>query len=138
VLLALFVGLSLLSLSLLAIRTLAAEDVRTLTQRWIEQNVPAGTTLSFDRFPANVDPAVWPVVNLFGHYQHDLAWYQERGVGYLFAGDVVHDTTHLSAADTARYQALLAQLCPVATIRGPILATANRQIRIYRLPPCER
>jgi hypothetical protein len=133
---ALLLFIPLLWLSLTAVRTLAAEDVRTLTQQWIEQNVPPGTILSFDRFPANVDPAVWPVVNVFGHHQHDLAWYQERGVGYLFAGDVIHDPAQLSAEDTARYRALLAELCPVETLTGSILATAGRQISIYKFPPC--
>jgi 4-amino-4-deoxy-L-arabinose transferase-like glycosyltransferase len=136
-LLVLLLLVPLLWLSLMTVRTLAADDVRTLTQQWIEQNVPPGTTLSFDRFPANVDPAVWPVVNVFGHYQHNLAWYQENGVGYLFAGDVIHDPEQLSAEDTANYRALLAELCPVETLTGSILATAGRQISIYRFPPCE-
>jgi hypothetical protein len=136
-LLVLLLFIPLLWLSLIAVRTLAADDVRTLTQQWIEQNVPPGTTLSFDRFPANVDPAVWPVVNVFGHHQHDQAWYQEKGVGYLFAGDVVHDPAQLSTEDTARYRALLAELCPVETLTGSILATAGRQISIYKFPPCE-
>lgn len=126
----------LLWLSIAAVRNLAADDVRTVTQQWIEQNIPPGTTLSFDRFPANVDPAQWPVVNVFGHYQHDLAWYEEQGVDYLFVGDVIHDPAVLSAEDTTRYQTLLAQLCPVQTLSGSILATAGRQIAIYKRPPC--
>jgi hypothetical protein len=135
-LLALIIFIPLLWLSISAVRTLAADDVRTVTQRWIEQNVPPGTTLSFDRFPANVDPAVWPTANVFGHYQHDLAWYQENGVGYVFVGDVIHDPAQLSAEDTARYQALLAQLCPLETLTGSILATARRHIWVYQILPC--
>lgn len=128
--------LLLLWLSATAVGNLAADDVRTVTQQWIEQNVPPGTTLSFDRFPANIDPAVWPTANVFGHYQNDLAWYQENGVDYVFVGDVIHNPEQLSAEDTARYQALLVQLCPVETLTGSILAVAERHIRVYQIPPC--
>lgn len=114
------------------------EDVRTEVQHWLENNVPAGEGVSFDRFWSNIDPNVWPVTLVFGHYSQDLSWYAEQGVKYVVASDVIHNDDRLSADEEARFNALTAQMCLVQKINGRFLAVANRDYWIYQMPPCEQ
>jgi hypothetical protein len=116
--------------------SLATPDVRTATAQWIETHIPPGTPVAFDYFPPNVDPATWPVSRTFRLSDHELAWYQEQDVQYLVFSQGLYDPGRLSPADLSRYEQLLAQLCPVATIQGPFLSNPGFTMRVYKAPPC--
>jgi hypothetical protein len=135
-LLALLVLLALFGRSAEVVRNLRGPDVRTLVQTWIETNVPPGSGIAFDRFPANLDPAQWPVKLVFGHYDQSLDAYREEGIRFVVASDVIHSEDRLSAEDMARFQAMTEQLCLVQTITGKFLAVADRTYWIYEIPPC--
>jgi hypothetical protein len=135
-LLALLVLLALFGRSAEAVRNLRGPDVRTLVQHWIETNVPPGSGIAFDRFPANLDPARWPVTLVFGHYDQSLDAYREQGIRFVVASDVIQSVDRLSAEDMARFQAMTEQLCLVQTLTGPFLAASDRTYWIYEMPPC--
>jgi hypothetical protein len=116
--------------------SLATPDVRTATTQWIVRHIPPGTPMAFDYFPPNVDPATWPVSRTFRLSDHELAWYQEQDVQYLVFSQGLYDPSRLSPADLSRYEQLLAQLCPVATIQGPFLSNPGFTMRVYKAPPC--
>jgi hypothetical protein len=135
-LLALLVLLSLFANSAKAVRNLRGPDVRTLAQHWIEANIPPGSPIAFDRFPPYVDPAVWPPMLVFGHYDKSLDAYREQGIRFIVASDVIQSEDRLSAEDMANFQAMTGQLCLRATITGPFLAAPDRTFWIYEMPPC--
>lgn len=135
-LLALLMLLALFGRSAEAVRNLRGPDVRTLVGHWIEANVPPGSGIAFDRFPANLDPAQWPVTLVFGHYDQSLDAYREQGIRFVVASDVIQSADRLSAEDMARFQAMTEQLCLVGEFTGPFLAASDRTYWIYELPPC--
>ncbi len=135
-LLALLVLWALAGASVAAVRNLRGPDVRTLVQTWIENNVPPGSGIVFDRFPANVDPAQWPVTLVFGHYDQSLEAYREQGIRFIVASDVIHSEDRLSAEDMARFQAMTDQLCLAQALTGKFLAVDGRTYWIYEIPPC--
>jgi hypothetical protein len=135
-LLLLLILLPLLNRSLVAIRNLRGPDVRTVVQQWIEANVPPGARIAFDRFPPYVDPAVWPVTLNFGHYNQSLDDYRAQGVRFVVGSDIIQNPDRLSAEDMARFEAMTAELCHVATFTGPILAASDLTFWVYEMPPC--
>lgn len=118
-------------------RNLSGEDVRTEVQHWLEENVPPGEGVAFDRFWSNIDPNVWPVTLVFGHFGRDLDWYASRGVRYVVASDVIHSAVSLSPEEEASYEKLTGQMCLVKHFNGRFLAADDRNYWIYQMPPCE-
>jgi 4-amino-4-deoxy-L-arabinose transferase-like glycosyltransferase len=135
-LLVLLVLLALTGRSAEAIRNLRGPDVRTLVQTWIEANVPPGSGIVFDRFPANLDPNRWPVTLIFGHYDQSLDDYRDKGIRFVVASDVIQSEERLSVEDMTQFRAMTEQLCLAQTITGPFLAANDRTYWIYEMPPC--
>ncbi len=132
------VALPLLVNSATGNKNLNGEDVRTEVQYWLEANVPPGEGVAFDRFWSNIDPDVWPVTLVFGHYGRELSWYSDQGVRYVVASDVIHNDDRLSAEEEASYNALTGQMCLVQQVNGRFLAVDDRDYWIYQTPPCEK
>ncbi len=119
-----------------AIRNLRGPDVRTVLKEWIEANIPPGSVIAYDRFPPYVDPAVWPPLLNFGHYNQDLDTYREQGVRYVIGSDIIQSANRLSAEDMAHFTAMTEQLCLIKTFTGPILAASDLTYWVYEMPPC--
>ncbi len=117
---------------------LNGEDIRTEVQHWLEDNVPPGEGVAFDRFWSNIDPDVWPVTLVFGHYGRELSWYSEQGVSYVVASDVIHNDDRLSADEETSFNALIGQMCLVHRFNGRFLAVDDRDYWVYQMPPCEQ
>jgi 4-amino-4-deoxy-L-arabinose transferase-like glycosyltransferase len=132
----LLVLLALVGRSAQAVRNLRGPDVRALVAAWIEDNVPPGSLLAFDRSPPYVDPDVWPVLLNFGHYDQDLEAYRQQGVRYVIGSDIIQNENRLSAGDMARWQAMTDQLCLIKTFTGPVLAASGLTFWVYEMPPC--
>jgi len=135
-LLAILLLLPLLANSTEALRNLRGPDIRTVVKEWIEANIPPGSIIAFDRFPPFVDPAIWPPILHFGHYNQDLEAYRQQGVGYVIASDIIQNDVRLSAEDMARWEAMTDQLCLLETFTGFYRVTDGRTYWVYQMPPC--
>lgn len=135
-LLALLVLLALFNRSAVAIRNLRGPDVRTTVKTWIEENIPPGSHIAFDRFPPYIDPAVWPVTLNFGHYSQTLDQYREQGVRFVVGSDLIQNENRLSAEDMARFRAMTDEMCLLKTFTGPVLAANGLTFWVYEIPPC--
>ncbi len=113
-----------------------SEDVRTLAQRWVETNVPPGTAVAVDYMPPNLNPDTWSVTKLFFLFDKEPAWFAEKGIEYLIMNEALNDFGKLGPAAYERYQRLIAGSCLMETIQGPMFASDEFDMTIYRLGAC--
>lgn len=113
-----------------------SDDVRTMTQRWIQENVPAESKLAVEYFAPNLNPEQWSVTRTMSLQDREMAWYQEQGVVYLIASEAGNNPTKMSETAVAARQQLLAEACLLETIRGPFLSAPAITFQVYRVPPC--
>lgn len=114
------------------------EDIRTLAQRWVKENVPPGTAIAVDYMHPNLNPDVWPITRLFSIFDKEPEWFAENGIEYLIMNESRNDFDKYGPEAYARYQRLMANSCLVETIQGPILASGKFDIKIYRLGACQQ
>ncbi len=112
------------------------EDVRTVAEKWMIANMPAGASIAFDYFAPNLDPALWQTERLLRHDAHDVGWYQEQGFEYLMFTEFMYNLAELSNEQADSYQKLRAQLCPVQTFQGVFLSNVGMEMALYHVPPC--
>lgn len=113
------------------------DDVRSITQQWVESNVAAGQKIAVDYFSPNLDQSKWPVIKLSRLPNQDLNWYREQGVSYLIMSEATTDPDNLAGIAAERYQSLIESVCLVETLNGPFLSNAGLKAWIYKMPPCE-
>lgn len=113
------------------------DDVRTVAQHWIETNVPEGAAIAVDYMPPNLNPDTWDVTRLFFLFDQEPEWFAEKGIEYLVMNEALNDFSKLEPHAYERYQKLMASTCLVETIRGPMLASDDYDLKIYHLGTCQ-
>jgi hypothetical protein len=121
--------------SALTNRRFQGDDVRTLTQRWVEANIGDGRTIALDYFAPNLDPQRWNVSRQLPIFR-EIEWYEAQGIEYILISEAAHDPDTLSAEELAAWEALAGDACLVETISGPFLAAAVSRFWVYQVPPC--
>jgi len=114
----------------------AQDDVRTLAQRWIENNVPPGTSLAVDYFGPNLDTNIRPVSKIYHVYDASLEWYEERNIDYMIVSEAITTPDDLSEQDRLKFAHLTDAACLVQTIEGPFISLPGYKIWIYEMKPC--
>lgn len=112
-------------------------EVRTMTQQWIEDNVPPGTQIAVDYFAPNLDTAIWQVTKMFHIYDQEVSWYEDQGIEYLFMSEAITSPDELTGTAREQYDNLVEGTCLVNTLRGPFLSNPEQRVWVYQLPPCE-
>jgi hypothetical protein len=130
-----FLLFPLLAGSVLINRRFQAEDVRTLTQQWVEANIPDGRTIAIDYFAPNLDSQRWVVSRQLPIFRA-VAWYQAQGIHYIILSEAGHDRDKLSAEELAAWDDLGRDACLLQTISGPFLSAAVIHFWVYQVPPC--
>lgn len=111
-------------------------DVRTITQNWIEQNIPAGSKLAIEYFAPNLNPDKWTTTRLFHLADQPLEWFQTEGVDYLIASEAGNDPTQMTVEAYDKRIALLEKACLIQQFEGPFLSAESRRFWVYQVPPC--
>jgi 4-amino-4-deoxy-L-arabinose transferase-like glycosyltransferase len=112
-----------------------AQDVRTLTQKWVEANIPDGRTIAIDYFAPNLDTARWAISRQLPIFR-DVTWYQEQGIQYIIVSEAAHDRAKMSAEEVAAWDTFTRDACLIETISGPFLSARTIHFWVYQVPPC--
>ena len=114
------------------------DDVRTVAQQWIETNIPEGTAVAVDYMPPNLNPNTWEVTRLFYLFDQEPEWFADKGIEYLVMNEALNDFDKLEPQAQERYHRLMASVCLVQTIHGPMLSAAEFDMKIYRWGTCQQ
>ncbi len=107
-------------------------DGRETSRVWIDENIPAGTTIAIESYSPYVDPQKYRVVIVPPFLPKELAWYRENGVQFLVFSEGMYgryfaDPAH-HQAEIDLYEQLFNALDPVK-----IFNEGGYEIRIYRM-----
>lgn len=107
---------------------------RETSRVWIEENIPAGTTIAIESYSPYLDPQKYQLVIVPPFLPKELTWYRENGVQFLIFSQGMYgryfaDPIH-HQAEIDLYEQLFNALDPVKTFNE-----GDYEIRIYRMPP---
>lgn len=106
---------------------------RETSRVWIEENIPAGTTIAIESYSPYIDPQKYQLVIVPPFLPKELAWYRENGVQFLVFSEGMYgryfaDPVH-HQAEIGLYEQLFNVLDPVK-----IFNDGDYEIRLYRMP----
>jgi hypothetical protein len=91
------------------------EDHWASAERWLDENVPAGSRVAVGAYSIYVDPARYDVTPVPALISHDLAWYRDQDITVIVAGEPYFHRflvdPHRYPAEAAAYQEFLDQVC---------------------------
>ncbi len=121
----------------------SATDVRVEASTWIEQHLPAGTSLAIEPYSVTLDSQRYQITYEFdGLYAKPLNWYAQNGVQYVVASHLFYyrfygDNATVFTAAHSFYETILHQWTVVQQFDGPntFFGTPHDTIVLLRVPP---
>ncbi len=114
-----------------------ALDTRTEAYRWIEANVPAGTTIAREEYTPQVDGRKYRVLYVQVAGTAPYSWYLRNEVDYLVLSSNIYGRfwhSRAGEAEVAAFYTFVFQSLPLAAEFVPGQGRTGPTIRIYEIP----